>query len=93
MVYEYCYREEIAKTVKLLDKINMSILFQYNMTPWELADRIQNHIEADPKLVAELDNDYFKGDIMNQIDEWDLMDYVKANYGVKFTEVVEYRLI
>ena len=92
MVTEYCYRDEIAKTIKLLDKINMSILFQYDMTPWELGDRIQKYIISDPELSAELDDEYFDGDIMNQIEYWDLMQYVESHYGVKFKLVSEYRL-
>lgn len=91
-VYEYCYRDDIAKTIKLLNQINLTPLFSYDITPYELMQRIEDHIALTPELREQLDNDYFKGDPFNQMDDYDLMEYVEANYGVRFQEISEYRL-
>lgn len=86
---DYPYLEN---TVKLLDKINMSPLFRHNMTIQELADLIEEYVTRDPELSQEIDNTYFAKDVFNWMDDYELMDYIHSNYGVRFVECVEYRL-
>lgn len=86
------YDNVLKETYALLDKINMSPFFEHNMTPQELRWKIEDYVENDPQLKAKLNTDYFQHEVFNWMDDYELMEYVHKNYGVRFTEIVEYRL-
>ena len=82
----------LKNTIDLLNKINLTPLFRYDMTIQELEDLIQEYVLRDPKLSQELDNTYFCKDVFNWMDDSELMDYIHARYGVRFVECTEYKL-
>lgn len=91
-MYDVRKYPHLKNTIKLLDKINMTPLFHYNMTLQDLAMEIEEYVLKDPELSQEIDNTYFSKEVFNWMDDSELRAYVESNYGIRFIECIEYRL-
>lgn len=86
---------EIKKTIELLDKIDLIPFLKEDACIYDVMDACQEYIDHEAnlsKIINDLEEEYFCGDVFNWLTHDDFMNYLQDKYGIKWIEYIEYRI-